>query len=143
MLEPLVDVVDRAAVVTTGAPVLNIDLATCKKEDLAFRAGFKLTAVRDERCHAFVAWFDCAFACCQPKPITFSTGPHAPYTHWKQTVFYLDDALDIKAGDQVTGTIQCGPNKGNPRDLDIELSHTFEPPEGRPKQSATRSYRLR
>ena len=142
MLEPLVDVVDRSAVVSTGAPVLNIDLATCTKEDLAFSAAFRLTAVRDDCCHAFVSWFDCAFTQCH-KTISFSTGPHAKYTHWKQTVFYLEDPLIIKAGDQVTGTLKCGPNEGNPRDLDIELSHTFEPPEGRPKQSATRKYRLR
>jgi len=33
--------------------------------------------------HAFLGWFDCAFRSCH-KPVSFSTGPHAKYTHWKR-----------------------------------------------------------
>ena len=32
--------------------------------------------------HAFLAWFDISFACTH-KNVSFSTGPHAKYTHWK------------------------------------------------------------
>jgi hypothetical protein len=32
--------------------------------------------------HAFLAWFDISFGCTHKK-VSFSTGPHAKYTHWK------------------------------------------------------------
>ena len=44
--------------------------------------------------HAFLGWFDISFSCCH-KPINFSTGPHAKYTHWKQTVFYTPETLTV------------------------------------------------
>lgn len=59
-----------------------------KKSDLAFECPFTLTARRNDYVHALVAYFDIEFSHCH-KPVRFSTGPHAKYTHWKQTVFYL------------------------------------------------------
>jgi protein arginine N-methyltransferase 1 len=35
------------------------------------------------------------------KPLHFSTGPFSKYTHWKQTVFYLQEDLTICAGEEV------------------------------------------
>lgn len=40
--------------------------------------------------------------------------PDAPYTHWKQTVFYLgDNDLTIKKGEEVDGVLTMTPNKQN------------------------------
>jgi protein arginine N-methyltransferase 1 len=83
--EPLVDTVDAKAVVTTACPFRELDLYTVKIEDLAFEVPFKVQALRDDYVHAFLAYFDITFAACH-KPIRFSTGPHAKYTHWKQVV---------------------------------------------------------
>ena len=58
-----------------------------------------------------------------PQPIEFSTGPHADYTHWKQTVFYLEEPITIGEGEKITGSIKCNPNAKNPRDLDILLDY--------------------
>lgn len=41
------------------------------------------------------------------------TGPESPYTHWKQTVFYLDDYLTVKTGEEIIGTISMKPNVKN------------------------------
>lgn len=77
----------------------SIDLLTAKKEDLTFDAPFELTATRNDcwcppfyprtwllkgsaDIHAFLAWFDITFKCTHKK-VSFSTGPHAKYTHWK------------------------------------------------------------
>lgn len=51
--------------------------------------------------------------------VTFKTkilslsGPESPYTHWKQTVFYLDDYLTVKTGEEIFGTISMKPNVKN------------------------------
>jgi len=123
--EPLVDVVDVKQVMSTTARLVSLDLNTVTKEDLAFKVPFKLSAIRDDYCHAFVVYFDVEFSKTLKK-LGFSTGPHAEYTHWKQTVFYLNDVLSIKKGETITGEYSLAPNATNPRDLDIVLSYSFK-----------------
>jgi len=124
MREPVVDVVEPKQIVTDAVPIYSVDLLTCaRSEELSFRSSFKLTARRDDYLHGLVAYFECAFTQVH-KPIGFSTSPSAQYTHWKQTVFYLEDAIAICCGETMAGTIECHPNPSNGRDLDISL--TFE-----------------
>lgn len=120
--EPLVDTVELKAVVTDPCLIKHIDLLTVKKEDLTFSAPFSIKARRDDYVHAYLAWFDIAFKACH-KPVTFSTGPHAKYTHWKQTVFYTPETIIVSADENITGELHCAPNARNPRDLDITISY--------------------
>ena len=80
---------------------------------------------RNDYLHAFVAFFDIVFSKCH-KSVWFSTGPYADYTHWKQTVFYLDDVLMVSEGEVLQGDIDVCPNEKNPRDMDIAISYKFE-----------------
>ncbi|CAN0211028.1 unnamed protein product, partial [Laminaria digitata] len=50
------------AVVTDCQPILSLDLADCKKEQLQFSSEFVLTARRNDFVHAIVAYFDCQFS---------------------------------------------------------------------------------
>lgn len=120
-LEPIVDIVEGQSIVTDAAAILDIDILTCTKDHLAFHAPFCLTALRNDYVHGLVSYFECAFTQ-MPKPIGFSTSPRACYTHWKQTLFYLDDTLSCVRGEQIQGTISCKPNMKNNRDLDISVS---------------------
>ncbi|CAE6462512.1 unnamed protein product [Rhizoctonia solani] len=120
--EPLVDTVDLKSVVTKPYAIKHIDLRTVKKEDLTFSTDFTLVAERVDYIHAFLAWFDICFDAAH-KPVKFSTGPHAKYTHWKQTVFYTQDVIPVKAGDEIVGTLTCAPNQRNNRDLDITIKY--------------------
>ena len=38
-----------------------------------------------------VVWFDTEFSArfCAERPVVLSTSPHAPATHWAQTLFYF------------------------------------------------------
>jgi len=123
--EPLVDVVESRQVMTGGAKLLTIDISTIKAEELSFKVPFKLMAVRDDYCHALVVAFDIEFSKCL-KPVTFSTGPHAGYTHWKQTVFYMQDVLSMKRGEEIRGEFSCKPGSKNPRDLELSISYRFQ-----------------
>ncbi|KAI0342177.1 protein arginine n-methyltransferase [Trametopsis cervina] len=136
--EPLVDTVDLKAVVTDPCLIKHLNLLTIKKEDLAFVAPFTLKATRNDYVHAFLAWFDISFEACH-KPVKFSTGPHAKYTHWKQTVFYTPDTLTVSAGDQITGEISCAPNARNNRDLDIVVSYKVS---SDPNAASTIQYKM-
>lgn len=123
--EPVVDVVSGNSVVTDCVPILHLDILTCTKEDLQFKATFELQAGRNDYIHGLVAYFECAFTQVH-KPIGFSTSPFARYTHWKQTLFYLQDCLTVCKDETIAGEIECKPNRKNPRDLDIGLSIIFE-----------------
>lgn len=140
LLEPLVDVCDPDQVMSNSCAILDIDIATVTKEELDFKSNFKLTFSRDDYCHAFVAYFTVDFSKTHTK-LRFSTGPKSQYTHWKQTVFYVDEPMVAQKGETVKGTIAVKRNAGNPRDLDIHLVHDFEGKQS--KSHAGRHYRLR
>jgi len=123
--EPLVDVVDPKQIITSPARLAIIDTNTVKTDELEFKVPFRLVATRDDYCHAFVAYFDIEFARCHKK-IYFSTSPGSQYTHWKQTVFYLNEVLSIKKGEEIRGEFTLKPNDKNPRDLDIVIEYNFK-----------------
>ncbi|KAG7167282.1 arginine N-methyltransferase 1-like [Homarus americanus] len=124
MTEPLVDVVEAKQVVTNSCLVKEVDLYTVKKEDLAFSAPFHLQVRRNDYVHALITYFNIEFTKCH-KRTGFSTAPEARYTHWKQTVFYFDDYLTVKHGEEIFGTFTMKPNERNNRDLDFQIEMEF------------------
>ena len=141
LTEPLVDTVEMKAVVTDPVQVLSIDLNTVTKEELAFSSSFSLPVRRADFIHALIAWFDIDFTACH-KPIRFSTGPHAKYTHWKQTVFYLTTALTVEDGEAVEGRLTSSPNEKNRRDLDISLEWKLESGDGMRDGGGRANYKM-
>ncbi|ODV93959.1 hypothetical protein PACTADRAFT_51701 [Pachysolen tannophilus NRRL Y-2460] len=127
MAEPLVDTVENNSIVTTSSKLIDLDLNTVTIKELAFYNDFKLVATRDDSVHAFIAWFNIEFpAEDNASKIVFSTGPQAHYTHWKQTVFYMDQVLDVKRDEVIHGSLASRPNTKNPRELDVEIKWNFK-----------------
>lgn len=124
LTEPLVDTVDPEQVMTTTCAAFPVDTETVTVKQLSFAVPFELRAIRDDYCHALVAYFDVAFTH-GLKPVSFVTGPHVRATHWKQTVLYLDRALPVHRGEIIKGILACRPNRKNPRDLDIAVEYQF------------------
>ncbi|XP_026472286.1 protein arginine N-methyltransferase 1-like [Ctenocephalides felis] len=122
--EPLVDVVDPKQVVTNACLLKEVDLYTVKKEDLDFTASFVLQVRRNDFVQALVTYFNVEFTKCH-KRLGFSTAPEAPYTHWKQTVFYFDDYMTVKKNEEIYGVFQMKPNARNNRDLDFSIKLDF------------------
>lgn len=144
MTEPLVDIVDQNQVISNAFPVMTIDLHTVKLGDLDFSSNFCLQFNVNSFCHAIVAYFDVEFSACHVRT-GFSTGPHCKYTHWKQTVFYLDEPVVAHAGETLKGSLQVRRNPKNPRDIDIDIESNYEP-DARynvPAMKQTRKYHLR
>ena len=113
-------IVDSNKVVTNSCLIKEIDIHTCTKEDIPFTSPFHLQIKRSDDMHALVTYFDIEFTKCHQR-MSFSTSPDARPTHWKQTVFYLDNDLTCKKGDEVTGVFSMKPNSRNVRDLDFEI----------------------
>ncbi|KAG8147124.1 putative Protein arginine N-methyltransferase 1 protein, partial [Naja naja] len=123
--EPLVDVVDPKQLVTNACLIKEVDIYTVKVEDLTFTSPFCLQVKRNDYIHALVAYFNIEFTRCH-KRTGFSTSPESPYTHWKQTVFYMEDYLTLKTGEEIFGTIGMKPNAKNNRDLDFTIDLDFK-----------------
>ncbi|XP_064635731.1 protein arginine N-methyltransferase 1-like isoform X1 [Lineus longissimus] len=122
--EPLVDIVDPKQVVSNSCLVKEVDMYTVKLEDLHFTAPFHLQLRRNDYVQALVTFFNIEFTKCH-KRTGFSTAPECPYTHWKQTVFYLENSLTVKKGEELFGNFHCKPNKKNNRDLDFTIDIDF------------------
>uniref|UniRef100_A0A1B6LU91 type I protein arginine methyltransferase n=1 Tax=Graphocephala atropunctata TaxID=36148 RepID=A0A1B6LU91_9HEMI len=123
--EPLVDVVDPKQVVTNACLIKEVDLYTVTKADLNFSAPFHLQVRRNDYIQALVTFFTIEFTKCH-KRIGFSTAPEAPYTHWKQTVFYLNDYMTVKKSEEIYGIFGMKPNQRNNRDLDFSIDIDFK-----------------
>ena len=95
-----------------------------KKEDVNFAATYHLNIKKNSKVSAMISWFDCHFENLKNKVI-LSTSPYEPYTHWKNTIFYLDQPQDVREGDKVKGSIAVRQAKENHRELDLKISYGF------------------
>lgn len=123
--EPLVDIVDPKQVVTNACLIKEVDLYTVTKADLEFASPFNLQVRRNDYVQALVTYFTIEFTKCH-KRTGFSTAPELPYTHWKQTVFYFDEYMTVKKGEEIYGTFSMKPNARNNRDLDFNVEIDFK-----------------
>eukprot|EP00064_Thunnus_orientalis_P002218 superscaffoldBa00000155_g2225 len=109
----------------TCTMIMEVDIYTVKPEDLSFTSAFCLQIQRNDYVHALVTYFNIEFTKCHKKT-GFSTAPDSPSTHWKQTVFYLEDYLTVKKGEEIFGSITVRPNEKNVRDLEFTLELDFK-----------------
>ena len=122
MREPLVDQVDSNMIMSSECKILSLDLVNCKKEDVEFTAKYELKMLYNDRVHGLIAWFDTPFSNLT-RPVMLSTSPYKKYTHWKQTVFYMEQDIDVRQDDILRGSIAVRKSKTNFRELDIKISY--------------------
>lgn len=115
---------DYQAICSERCKVVDFDLVHMKKEDVNFAATYHLNMIKTSRVSALIAWFDCHFENLKNK-VTLSTSPFEPYTHWKNTIFYLDQPQDVREGDKLKGSIAVRQSKDNYRELDLKISFHF------------------
>jgi len=140
MKEPLVDTVDSQMIMSEPCKILDLDLTTCKTSDVNFTAEYSLRMKYTDRVHGMVAWFDTPFANLQ-RPVMLSTSPYKKYTHWKQTVFYMEEDMDVREGEVISGSVACRQSTANFRELDVKISYHYDAPAGH--KSCTNLYKIK
>lgn len=125
LIEPIVDVIKNANIISSLSPVFEVDLEKCTLDDLCFVSSFRMQIVRKDLFHAFVGWFEVGFTHCH-RPVTLSTSPKFPSTHWKQTIFYLDPVIQVDGGQILEGSIAVRYNPLHHRELDIKISYNIK-----------------
>ncbi|KAI0243986.1 hypothetical protein L0F63_004431 [Massospora cicadina] len=55
-------------------------------------------------------------------PVAFTTGPFGALpTHWRQTLFLFQQALEVEVGMVLSGSIKCQKRSANPRELEVDI----------------------
>jgi type I protein arginine methyltransferase len=124
--EAIVDFVCKKDIITDAVCVKDLPLQTISIPQLDFVSQFKLTATKQGTIYALVGWFDTWFTRdghdipldqegSKPGVDTFfTTGAHGEDTHWKQTIFVLDNPIAVVQGkDNIEAygvSMGCGTN---------------------------------
>ena len=102
--DPMVDIVPSNNLMSDHCCIVDVNLVTMKQDDVNFSSQYKLNMDYTDKVHALVTWFDCTFSDLT-RPVVLTTSPLKKYTHWKQSVFYLEKPLDVRKGDTLYGSI--------------------------------------
>jgi len=120
--EPLIDGCEKGAVNSSICKIFEVDLYTCKIEDLDFSSAYELTFFRNDTVHALISWFDIYFDRL-PNKVEFTTSPFSKQTHWKQVIFYLEQDINVEKSEILKGSIAVRKSKVNFRELDVKISY--------------------
>ena len=104
--EPIVDPIDKDDILSESVKFYDVDLEKVTLPELNFEEQFQLNIDTEGGLYGFVTWFDCDFSHGHKK-IVLSTSPYKKHTHWKQTIFYVDNPIDVKPKDVVFGKIKA------------------------------------
>jgi protein arginine N-methyltransferase 3 len=107
-------------VITKPNIINELDINTCDLNYSNFTYDFNLEVTKDSKMTAICGYFDTFFDLPE-QYVFFSTSPAAKSTHWKQIVFYLDEPVDVKCGDVISGTFICKRHKNDARSLKVEI----------------------
>lgn len=117
--EALVDFVPAKSIVSDESDLITLNLNTCNVKDTEFKSNFVLTCQKTTTVQALCAYFDVDFK--MPNPITLTTSPFEKGTHWKQTVFFLKNPVEVKENEKLNGTLECLKDSKNPRSLVVKI----------------------
>ncbi|XP_078077125.1 protein arginine N-methyltransferase 3 [Mustelus asterias] len=120
--EAVVEVLNPDTLISEPCTIKAIDCNTVRISDLDFTSEFSLKITEDHECVAISGHFDILFEKNCSNKVKFSTGPRSTQTHWKQTVFLLEQPVPVKKGDILQGKIVCCKNRKDPRSLIITIS---------------------
>ena len=125
IMEASVEIIPESKVVTTDAIIHELDITTCELKDTEFTKNFSFVAKKDCNLTAIGGYFDCFFD--SPhipewQSVSFTTGPFGPPTHWKQTVFYLEEKFAIQCDQKICGNIKVTRPTRDVRALKVKLT---------------------
>lgn len=137
--EPSVEIVDPKDEISSRCTVKDLDVNSCEQAHLQFKSPFSIEITKESQCSAFVAYFDIFFEKQCDEQVSFSTSPSNSPTHWKQTVFYLEQPINVTQGQVLEGFLSCTKSVKDPRSLDIIIEVSDEKTQ---KQLCRQSYVL-
>eukprot|EP00299_Pterocystis_sp_00344_P019919 c9840_g1_i1.p1 GENE.c9840_g1_i1~~c9840_g1_i1.p1 ORF type:complete len:551 (+),score=161.05 c9840_g1_i1:3-1655(+) len=123
-----VEVTDPADLISDFAEFKLLDMETGSVSDVQFRSNFSLhiRSATPVVFRAIVVHFDCFFddfTGANKEAVVLSTSPLNTPTHWRQTVFVLDQPVTVTNQHTIHVTLTCTKNPLYPRELDVCLEY--------------------
>jgi len=99
-----VSVIDPTRFLAEPSCILDLDLNTVQEPDVkSYETPFRFDLNETGTLNGFGLWFDVLFNQTKP-PVSLSTAPWLPPTHWAQALWILPVDIDVDPGDEVSGT---------------------------------------
>lgn len=118
--EASVEVCNKDYILTDSVVMVDFDLTTATINSCNFKFDFNLKVIKEGQVTGFVGYFDTFFE--MAEKVSFSTGPNAVPTHWKQTVFFLETPEAVQVGEVISGCFDCERSQANVRSLTCTIS---------------------
>ncbi|EAY18374.1 arginine N-methyltransferase, putative [Trichomonas vaginalis G3] len=118
---PYIDYVDKSMVASQDSLISSINIRDCTEKDIFFESSFKFVLSRNVLMDGFTTWFDALFLDCKNQ-IKLSTSPYTKETHWKSTIFYLNDPIELQTGDIIEGLIKFRPHEKEESALNVDIT---------------------
>jgi len=105
---PVIDVVQASGILASPQCIFRLDCSSARDDALMrHRAEYRFALEKEGTFHGLAVWFTCELL----PGISFSTGPKAPPTTWRQTLLFagpesLAYGVRLVAGDSVRGQIK-------------------------------------
>nr|XP_017105375.2 protein arginine N-methyltransferase 8 isoform X2 [Drosophila bipectinata]XP_017105376.2 protein arginine N-methyltransferase 8 isoform X2 [Drosophila bipectinata] len=120
-----VEHVHPSQVVSKPCLLQSLDLYTMRHQAAGIRSFYELKVTRTGKVRSLFVYFDVGFSK-SPQSVSFSTSPSAPWTHWNQTVFHLEEPLPVRAGESIKGVFAMQPSADNLFQLQFDIYLDFE-----------------
>lgn len=78
-------------------------------------------ANKNGRYQGICLWFTCTFPSFSSEPVTLSTAPEDPETHWKQTTIVLPTEVEVEKGAPIAYELSLTKSKEDMRRYNIDL----------------------
>ncbi|XP_030370484.1 protein arginine N-methyltransferase 1 [Scaptodrosophila lebanonensis] len=118
--EPLIDIVEPEYMLTEPEEIANFNMMTVDMNYSNFTHEFHLKCTQTGKLSALVGYFDTLFEL--PERVVFGTSPTDLPTHWKQTVFFIDEPQFVQRGEIISGKITSRRHHGDVRALHIGIT---------------------
>eukprot|EP00744_Colponema_vietnamica_P018351 GILI01025900.1.p1 GENE.GILI01025900.1~~GILI01025900.1.p1 ORF type:complete len:360 (+),score=69.21 GILI01025900.1:103-1182(+) len=127
--DPVVDFVPgpEFRVALEDALLYTMNCDTVKTDEIGFfESNFRFVSIMNAPFSGFSSWFDCYFKArpedsAKEDVITLSTGFDNDGTHWKQTLFFFEEAIDLLQDDVIQGTLKVSVNADHARFIDTNF----------------------
>lgn len=91
-------------------------------ENGGFISKFEIKVNRQGTLNAFVGSFEAKLY----EGVFLNTMPNSPETHWKQSIFFISNPIQVDIGDMIEGEIEIAADEENYRNLIIKLRYNVE-----------------
>lgn len=126
--KPIAEIIKPEQVLAEPEVLCFVDLREVTHEDThSFKLQHLAVANKCGKYQGICLWFACTFPSYRTEPVTLSTEPEEPETHWKQTVVVLPNEIEVDVGAPIAYEILLSRNKDNKRRYEIEV--TMQDPE--------------